>query len=123
MKQNDRGYWDVQSFEEAAQDLIDSVKGSGSGTPKNYGSKSDSTNSGSRSWNGRTGEAYDRSAAIYLALDFLKATNTEAAMRKIDESTLIETADLFNAYIHDGEVPVDPSADNAPDALEPPDVD
>lgn len=122
MAQNSKGYWDVKCFEEASDDLIAKVQGAGSGKPNSYGSGSTGSSGKSGStWNGRTGDAYDRSSAIYLALDFLKSVLTDAKLKKLTEAELIDSAEIFNAYIHDGKT--EEPINNSDDALEPPDVD
>lgn len=77
-------------------------------------------------WNGRTGEAYDRSAAIYLAMDIMKSTTTEANMRKLTPIELVEAvssiADDIYKYIHDGDAVEQTPAGSEGDALEPPKV-
>jgi hypothetical protein len=103
--------WNIVSLEEADPDMVEAIKGRGSdpigGSP---GAKPNATNvqknSGRSSWNGRTGEAYDRSASVYLAFDMIKATRTEAALHKFADEELakmiIDWAEVLNDYIHDG---------------------
>lgn len=69
-----------------------------------------------KAWDGRKGDAYDHSAAIYLAFDFLKY-NAEFATKKSDkvvtEEMLYAQADKFFNYINKG---INPTVD----PLEPP---
>jgi hypothetical protein len=86
-------YWNVKGFEAASDALVEKAN-SGGGFTKSSGSI------GGKKWDGRTGEAYDRSASIYLALDVLKENKTTKG--KIDPKEMIVLADVFNDYIHDG---------------------
>jgi hypothetical protein len=110
VKQIQKGkWWNVSGFEKPTDELIEKVKsggGSGGGGGSNTYQKSAPAKS---TWNGRTGEAYDRSAAIYLALDLLK-TNATAPIKP--EYLYIMADEVFN-YIHNG---VNPTVD----PLEPP---
>ena len=100
-------WWNVSGFEKPTAELIEKVKSEGTGG-KSYQNTTPATAAKS-TWNGRTGEAYDRSAAIYLALDFLK-TNATAPIKG---ERLYEMADEVFNYIHSG---VNPTVD----PLEPP---
>ena len=100
-------YWNVTGFEAASDALVEKAKESkGGGYTKSAGSTGGSKNT----WNGRTGEAYDRSAAIYLAMDLLKnnkSLETKKGDKVIDLSEMIVTADMIFDYIHDGINPFD----------------
>lgn len=109
-------YWNVTDIGTASAELVEAAKA-------NSGGSNISTNTGRggggtvSKWNGRTGEAYDRSAAVYLAFDMLKTTMTEAALKKLGiEGVLEQTigyADVLDDYIHSGTNSFD-------DPLEPP---
>jgi hypothetical protein len=75
----------------------------------------------SKKWGGRTGEAYDRSAAIYLAFDMIKSVNTDANMRKASADEILDNtlalASKINDYIHSGKKPTTGSGE---DLLDPP---
>jgi hypothetical protein len=107
--------WNVAGFEVPSQELIDEVKeranptkSSGDGGPKKEYKNMKST------WNGRTGEAYDRSAAVYLAWDIIKETFTPAALKKLSadnlDAVLFGMANKINDYIHNGKDGSDPLA-------------
>jgi len=100
-------WWNVKSFEKPSAELIEKVKAEGG----NKSQKSYSYSGGAKStWNGRTGEAYDRSSAIYLALDLCKHKTEEGP---ISLDVLYDLADDVYNYIHNG---VNPNVD----PLEPP---
>ena len=101
-------WWNVSGFEKPTAELIEKVKSEGTGG-KSY--QNTSPAAAKSTWNGRTGEAYDRSAAIYLALDFLKTNTLEPA--EIDAKDLYALADDVFNYIHSG---INPTVD----PLEPP---
>jgi hypothetical protein len=112
--------WNIAGFEEASQDLIDSVKGKGDVNPSVESPKVSGASGYSKStWNGRTGEAYDRSASVYLAFDIIKSVKTEAAMRKMNALEFVDAiftlGNKINNYIHNG--------DDGSDPLNPPTVD
>jgi hypothetical protein len=103
--------YNIDSFEEADEDLVKAVKANPSGKSSGASGSSGSFKSG------RSGEAYDRSAAIYLAVDVLKhnnALNTKKTAQFITEKEIFELAVKFNAYIHDG--------DDGSDPLDPPEI-
>ena len=98
-------WWNISGFEKPTAELIERVKGTGS---KSYQNTTSSGSGGAKStWGGRTGEAYDRSSAIYLALDFLKTNTLEPA--EISSKDLYTLADEVYEYIHNGINPtIDP---------------
>ena len=100
-------WWNISGFEKPTAELIQKVKDEGTGG-KDYQSSAPVAKS---TWNGRTGEAHDRSAAIYLALDLLKTNTLEPA--EIDAKDLYTLAEDVYNYIHSG---VNPTVD----PLEPP---
>ena len=102
-------WWNVTGFEWASAELIEKVSGRGGSSYSNSNNSSATTTKST--WGGRTGEAYDRSAAIYLALDFLKTNPLEPA--EILPQDLYALADEVYNYIHSG---VNPTVD----PLEPP---
>ena len=102
-------WWNVSGFEKPTAELIEKVKSEGTGG-KSYQNTAPASAAKS-TWNGRTGEVYDRSAAIYLALDFLKTNTLEPA--EIDAKDLYALADNVFNYIHSG---INPTVD----PLEPP---
>ena len=119
--------WNIDGFDSVSDATLDKVKGSG----KPYSANVAPTGGGTApapaakgGWNGRTGEAYDRSSAIYLAFDMIKSNTTEAKLQKLsDEKIFDRTVALAKSifdYIHDG-ADVAPSADDDDDdALNPP---
>ena len=116
MKQ-DGEFWNVVGVSVATGDAIAAVQERSKG--------SSGRNNGS-TWNGRTGEAYDRSAAIYLAWEMVKAANTEAVLRKMGIGELVDATTsvgrvLYN-YIHDGSMPIGHNSNVSEDPLEPPEV-
>ena len=96
----------------------------GGGAKASTGSGKAATKS---TWNGRTGDAYDRSAAVYLAMDLLKVRNTEAALRKMSDNeflaALTELAEPLFKYIHDGAVTARKSLKKTKDVLDAPELD
>jgi len=113
---NGNPYWNIVGFEEPSDDLLASVEGNKGNSATNPTAKSSGASGYSKgTWNGRTGEAYDRSAAIYLAWDFLKGTKTEVALKKVDLRAVFDLAIKINNYIHDG--------GDGSDPLDPPEVD
>jgi hypothetical protein len=76
-------------------------------------------------WQGREGEAYDRSAAIYLAMDIVKSTKTEKDLQKYEPeelaSRLYSLAEDIFGYINLGEFK-DQLQVSGDDPLEPPKV-
>ena len=102
-------WWNISAFEKPTAELIEKVKSEGTGG-KSYQNTTPATAAKS-TWNGRTGEAYDRSAAIYLALDLLKTNRFGDTVVRAE--TLYEVADDVFNYIHSG---VNPTVD----PLEPP---
>jgi hypothetical protein len=60
-------------------------------------------------WNGRTGEQWNRSAAVYLAWEVIKDTELRNTMDQYMDK-LFETASLIFDYIHTGVTPP-PTAD------------
>ena len=110
MKQDGK-WWNIVALEKPSDALIEKVtsgggfSGGGGGGSSNYQKAAPAKST----WNGRTGDAYDRSAAIYLALDFLK-TNATAPIKA--ERMYAMAEDVFN-YIHSG---INPTVD----PLEPP---
>ena len=109
----DGKWWNISGFEKPTAELIQKVKDEGTGG-KDYQSSAPVAKS---TWNGRTGEAYDRSAAIYLALDVLKynndATVDGSGPQPIPLAALYSLAEGVYEYIHSG---VNPTVD----PLEPP---
>ena len=104
-------WWNISGFEKPTAELIEKVKSEGTGG-KSYQNTTSSGSGGAKStWGGRTGEAYDRSSAIYLALDFLKTNTLEPA--EISSKDLYTLADEVYEYIHNG---INPTID----PLEPP---
>ena len=101
-------WWNISGFEKPTEELIQKVKSGGS-----FGGGSQKSAPTKSTWNGRTGEAYDRSAAIYLALDFLKHTKMDSETLEILPQDLYALADEVFNYIHSG---VNPTVD----PLEPP---
>ena len=112
-------FWDVVDVTEASEEEIKQIKSKPTGGP---------SSGGKGGWNGRTGDAYDRSASIYLAYDMIKGTTTEASLRKMDVFDLlantIEIAEDVFSYIHDGKTPMgsdeSPFVEDDDDPLEPP---
>jgi len=103
-------WWNVSGFEKPTAELIEKVKSEGTGG-KSYQNTASSGGGGAKStWNGRTGEAYDRSASIYLALDWMKHTYKD---EQLDTKQVYAVADEVYNYIHNGVNP-------AIDPLEPP---
>jgi hypothetical protein len=107
-------YWNVKGFEAASDALVEKAKEGKGGAPSSNGggyTKSSGSTGGSKStWNGRTGEAYDRSSSIYLAMDLLKhnkGLEAKKGDKVIDLSEMIITADMIFDYIHDGINPFD----------------
>jgi hypothetical protein len=82
---------------------------------------SESVPSSTKAWGGRSGEAYDRSAAVYLAFEFLKETSTEGTMKSTKLSDLFDVANVINIYIHEGKTQA-PSVGGTGDGLEAPQV-
>lgn len=94
-------FWNVSEIKEVDMAEIERVKAEAqSKKSNNYGGSSGSYTKSP--WNGRTGEAYDRSAAIYLALDFFKTKMTTAELKKLTVGDLIQEAENLNDYIHNG---------------------
>lgn len=117
-------YWNVTGIAIASDALVQAAKEKGSfsagSTPNQKTTGSMGAPSGkSSTWNGRTGEAYDRSASVYLSFDILKSTMTDAALKKLgaDGATaaVMNTADQLFDYIHSNINPFE-------DPLSPPDV-
>lgn len=111
--------WNIVGFEEASDTLVDSVRGRDTSNPTGSGaSGSPGRTGGGTKWSGRTGEAYDRSASIYLAFEFLKYNkplgNTKDTHKMIAEVELFTLANKINNYIHNG--------DDGSDALSPPEI-
>ena len=102
-------WWNISAFEKPTAELIEKVKSEGTGG-KSYQNTAPASAAKS-TWNGRTGEAYDRSAAIYLALDLLKTNRFGDTVVRAE--TLYEVADDVFNYIHSG---INPTVD----PLEPP---
>ena len=100
-------WWNVVAFEKPSAEMVEKVRAEGG--KKSYSSSGGGANKST--WNGRSGEAYDRSAAIYLALDFLKTNTLEPA--EILPQDLYALADEVYNYIHSG---INPTVD----PLEPP---
>jgi hypothetical protein len=98
--------WNIIGFKEVtekeraeeAKKLAEKAKG---GTSQSY-----TTSGTSSGWNGRTGEAYDRSASIYLAWEIKKATTTETVLKKYSSEDLAKElfmiANGIFEYIHMG---------------------
>jgi len=110
LEQNGK-YWNVK-------DVLDYVPQE-EYTP-NKATSNSSSGSGGFKWNGRTGDAYDRSAAIYLAFDILKTTTAPILeTMTVDQimKGLYALANEIYEYMHNGTVPV-----SGDDALEPPKV-
>ena len=109
-------WWNIGGFEKPTAELIEKVKSEGTGG-KSYQNTAPSGGGAKSTWNGRTGEAYDRSAAIYLALDVLKynndATVDGSGPQPIPLAALYSLAEGVYEYIHSG---VNPTVD----PLEPP---
>lgn len=109
-----RPFWNIAGFEEASADLIASVSGGpanpSGGSPKSSGAGGYTKSS----WNGRTGEAYDRSASVYLAWDIVKTISTDAELKKDAWALTLDLANEINNYIHNG--------DDGSDPLSPPSV-
>lgn len=111
--QKDGKFWNVTGVFEATPDEIEAAKEPYKG---GHGAGKMTVGGGSKGgWNGRTGEAYDRSAAIYFAFDFMKVTLSDTKLKKLTLETLIDVADEVYAYIHDGK-------NINKDALTPPDL-
>ena len=100
-------WWNISGFEKPTAELIERVKDMGG---KSYQNTTPSGGGAKSTWNGRTGEAYDRSAAIYLALDWMKHTYKD---EQLDTKQVYAVADEVYNYIHNGINP-------AIDPLEPP---
>lgn len=103
-------------------------KGGNGGAPK--GEAETKAPAAKSTWNGRTGEAYDRSAAIYLAKDVLAMV--DAKFKTVEEAiaSLCEAAEPIYNYIHDGAALAMPAKKGRKskkvaeeDALEPPEID
>lgn len=101
MKQQGK-FWNINGFSTASADMIEKVKNSGSNrpTPPSYSPPTAAKSTAKSGWNGRTGEAYDRSAAIYLAVDIMKENKTAKEKIKVGDAFILADA-IFN-YIHDG---------------------
>jgi hypothetical protein len=105
--EKDGKFWNIKGFSEVTQeDLADEAERKEKfGGNKTYAPSSPSAKSSGYSkggWNGRTGAAYDRSAAIYLAFDIMKSTKSAAELKKIILLDIIELAEEINKYIHEG---------------------
>lgn len=102
VKQTKSGkFWNVTAFETPSDSLIDSVKSGGGYKPTPSTGGGSSTKKST--WGGRTGEAYDRSAAIYLAVDILKTNKT--AKGQVDIKQAVIDAETIFDYIHSGTNP------------------
>jgi len=114
----DGNFWNVADIEEPTADEIEAAKEpyepNKGGDTKATGTKATTKST----WNGRTGEAYDRSAAIYFALDFLKTTLTDTKLKKVSFADLLSVSDDVYEYIHNG---TNPYAGDS--SLEPPEID
>jgi len=98
-------YWNVSGLEVASKELVDKVKNSSATQQQGAGGSANTVKS---TWNGRTGEAYDRSSAIYLAMDWLKSS-TDGPIESKHYSALFGIAKDVYEYIHNGVNPtVDP---------------
>jgi hypothetical protein len=106
LKQNGK-FWNVE-------DILPFVAGEGApaGVEKAGGGVSSK-------WNGRTGEAYDRSASVYLAFDLMKEGKGDLKKALPYEllGSVIELADDIFEYINKGVNPV-----SGTDPLDPPKV-
>lgn len=111
-KKNKAGYWVVSDITAVKSDPSPAKTGN-SGRTGGTGKSS--------TWNGRTGDAYDRSAAVYLAFDFLKYNKgiltAKAKEMAISEDELFSLAIRIDRYIHTGALPV-----GGDDGLDAPDV-
>lgn len=120
-EKNSGGFWQITGVKLMTEEEVAEAENP---TPRRTGSSGSTGGTGrSMTWNGRTGEAYDRSASVYLAYDMIKDTHTEAELRKKEPAELLamalELAGMVNNYIHDGEVVAVLTDD---DALTPPNV-
>jgi hypothetical protein len=121
--------WEIQSFEEADPQVVEAVSNKASApqsAPEQSNAKSSGSYSKGSSWNGRTGEAYDRSAAVYLAFDLIKTTRSAASLSKTGADAIFDEmmkyAEKINAYIHTGDVGT-PAWLETDDPLSPPELD
>ena len=125
MRQNGK-FWNVVDVKEATEGELAQAKFGGDTKGYKPSGGTNSTGSTSSGWNGRTGEAYDRSAAIYLSADILRMSMSDAQLRKLGPdkclSVMFGLADDINRYIHDGIVSQQNSGDGS-DPLDPPEVD
>lgn len=120
--QKNGNFYDLTDIAEPTEENLEFAKKAASsetGGPANSGGKSKG------GWNGRTGEAYDRSSSIYLAMDI--ATENKTAKGKIKVEDLIEMAEDIFEYIHNGdnvyaapEVDTDDAPFDGDDPLDPP---
>lgn len=127
--------WNIIDFKAMGQGDYDKIESKGNGG--GYAKGKPSVNGGGSApaaaaatttkstWGGRTGEAYDRSSAIYLAMDVLKTVKSEAQLRKTSPAALVaeltNLAEPIYRYIHDGSVLA--GGTDKGDALEPPSLD
>ena len=106
-KKNKAGFWQISGFKKIDGPSKKQYKGTGSGGK-------------STGWSGRKGEAYDRSAAIYLAMDIMKTTVDGEDLKQVEPEAmvgrLIELADGIFEYINNGVTFVKGTGDG----LEPP---
>lgn len=99
-------HWNIESLTVPTESMIQKVKDSGGKSYTSGGAAASPSTGGTKStWNGRTGEAYDRSAAIYLALDIAKENKTAKGRIELDE--IMKTADQVFDYINKGINPFD----------------
>lgn len=120
-EKTDQGFWKITGVKEMTEDEVEAAANPPQG---GSGTKGNGYTSGSK-WNGRTGEAYDRSASIYLAYDMMKDTMKDTELKKLTYmeafAKAVELAEMINEYIHSGDV-VTVIAKDDEDALTPPNV-
>jgi hypothetical protein len=126
-KQNDKGYWTITGIVSLTEEEVEEakkpfVKTAGAATTS--GQSSSRGGSTKSSWNGRTGEQYDRSASLYLAFDMMKSSMSEDELAALTPMEVFATAltlsTHINDYIHEGKVVAVLTDDE--DALTPPNV-
>jgi hypothetical protein len=115
-KKNGR-FYDLVDISEPTEENLEFAKSYDANKSSNAGSVG-----GPKKWDGRTGEQWNRSAAVYLAFDMIKSTLTEAALRKMSPEELMgETfrfAECLFNYVEHGDL--GQNTESTGDALDPP---
>jgi hypothetical protein len=122
-EKNAQGYWTITGIRDLTEEEQETLKN------PTYGKTGSSGSTGgtgrSTTWNGRTGDAYDRSAAIYLSFDIIKSSVPSKELQKLTPTevfaTCVELSTMINDYIHEGKV-VAVLAKDDDDGLTPPNI-